>query len=153
MVFNCVSRCFIEGRLHALTIDPIAPVFRHAPKPELVFLPYRPLPFLAGIGAQIRPKEALRTIRKLLMRRNFRITLEKLGRQKINSPSRHHDFQAHNFTSESCNLRRVAHLTFGGVHRSNSTWAGIFAHPAGWRFNHSRQDSLRLTNPANQPCC
>jgi len=52
-------------------------------------LPYRPLPFLAGIGGQVSPKQAVRLIRKLLMRGNFPITLEKLGRRKINSPSRH----------------------------------------------------------------
>jgi hypothetical protein len=44
----------------------------------------------AGIGAEMGPKQGVRTIRKLLIRPNFRITLEKLGRQKINSPSRHH---------------------------------------------------------------
>src|SRR5215813_2798150 len=59
---------------------------------QCAFLPYRPLPFLAGIGAQIRPKWTLRLTRKLLIRANFPITLEKLGRQEINSPSRHQNF-------------------------------------------------------------
>jgi hypothetical protein len=62
----------------------------------VAFLPYRPLPFLDGIDAQIRSKCALRLMRKLLITANFPITLEKLGRQKINSPSRHHNFfEAH----------------------------------------------------------
>jgi len=58
------------------------------------FLPYRPLPFLAVIGAQIAPKEGLPATRKLLMGANFPITLEKLGRRKINSPSRHHNLRS-----------------------------------------------------------
>lgn len=53
------------------------------------FLPYRPLPFLGGINAQNRPEQGDRLITKLLKRGNFPITLEKLSRQKINSPSRH----------------------------------------------------------------
>ena len=61
---------------------------------ENAILPYRPLPFLAGIGAQIGPKQVLPATPKLLMRPNFAITPEKSGRQKINSPSRHHDFPA-----------------------------------------------------------
>jgi len=52
-------------------------------------LPYRPLPFLAGIGAQIRPKQVIPATRNLLMGSNFPVTLEKLGPRKINSPSRH----------------------------------------------------------------
>ena len=57
-------------------------------------LPYRPLPFLAGIDAQIGPKQVLAATRKLLMRANFPITLGKLGRLKINSPSRHQRFRS-----------------------------------------------------------
>ena len=52
-------------------------------------LPYRSLPFLAAIGAQMSPNKALRLTRKLLMKANLPITLEKPGHQKINSPSRH----------------------------------------------------------------
>src|SRR5215469_10638644 len=53
-------------------------------------LPYRPLPFLAGISAQMRAKQVLLATRKLLMGANFPMTLEKFDRRKINSPSRHH---------------------------------------------------------------
>lgn len=61
----------------------------HCRRGYAAFLPYRPLPFLTGNDAQIRPKQALRPTPKLLITANFAITLEKSGRQKINSPSRH----------------------------------------------------------------
>ena len=54
--------------------------------PQNVIFALPSLPFLAGIGAQIRPKQVLPATRKLLMRAIFPITLKKLGRQKINSP-------------------------------------------------------------------
>jgi len=49
-------------------------------------LPYRPLPFLAGIGGQVSPKQAVRLIRKLLLRVNFPINTGKNRSSKNKLP-------------------------------------------------------------------
>jgi hypothetical protein len=56
------------------------------------------LPSPTVFGRNRRSDEAKigpRLTRKSLMRANFRIALEKLGRQKINSPSRHQSRDSH----------------------------------------------------------
>ena len=79
-------------------------------------LPYRPLPFLVVIGAQSVPKQPIHPTRKPLMKLIFPITLGKLGRQKINSPSRHHLHVENKIVSR----RRVWPIR---------CWCGLFSSP------------------------
>jgi hypothetical protein len=50
------------------------------------FLPYRPLPFYGVIVGQMGPNRPFAPTPKLLITPNFAVTLQKLARQKINSP-------------------------------------------------------------------